>query len=911
MGLLDRRRKRKMSPGQVLVASGVRLTRQNADAVRQFITGRQEWQAHAWAYRDLIGELREGLQYQCRAVGRVAFMPAQVNPNADEPWLLDADECTLPEALRQAAVEELNRLPIDSMAWKTRLAENLAVPGEAWLHGRPDPRDPDGEVWDVRSVDEIEPSLDGGFSIHNGGNRPDEVNLDDEDLLRLWQPHPARYWQADSPLRALLDTCEDVVLIGKELRAASRSRIAANGLLLFPTGMMLQSNRRGTEAIEVDSSKFASALAEQITAPIANEGEPGAVVPVVITGDVEDLAAVRHVEIGRDDSDKLISKLDKALARLGAGMDIPAEIITGMADANHWTAWQISTETFRHHIQPLVRVVGDALAEGYLREALLSRRTDGGQPEFDPADVAQVCVWHDAGALTENPNRGDDAVRAFEHGAIGFEALRNALGFAPGDEPDDDEFVRMIAWKAGVSPDLAATVLRVQYGARLIPEGQGDTGGRQVIDAGPAQRIPAIGPGQTGGQPTGGDGVDPDDPVPDVPDDVQASARERAAEAAASLVHSLIAAGQQGRRFEVHEDLHRELLDLERVTRQRLAAECDAALRRAVERAQGRTTSRTNGAARAQYRAQIEAAPDRYPTAVLGRDVVTAALGLDEQTLLADAWEALYPRFARILGRSIVQAARITARLLGLTGNRAQQVEQRVIDDMTSRVDMAWQGVVSTLNVAAERELFDPLDLDAEPAEADGEGRDAVITEADLREALAEIGGALDEIHADDEAPYGGMTSGSTISRELAEHGGQRLGFEFHYGITPRVRTFEPHWDRHMERFPSFTDPRLDTRLHYGGRYVWVGPYFRPGDHRNCSCDYMPLWAIPEHAENVEARQARDEPQMRADRLLAEDDDRQPGGGYPTGPTTAQIDRDERDRVRALQREYITEYERT
>lgn len=889
MGVLDRARgkgKRSRSP-QVMLASGVRITRQNAETLRRYVSGRQEWQQHAWAYRDLIGELREGLQYQCRAVGRVAFMPAQLNPESDEPWLFDADECTLPPALQQAAVEELARLPLDSVMWKARLAENLAVPGEVWLHGHPDARDPDGEVWDIRSVDEVEVGMQGEFSINNGGNRPDLVDLDTDDLLRLWQPHPARYWQADSAIRALLDTCEDVVLIGKELRAASRSRIGANGILLFPDGMMLASQRRAGEQVSAGTSAFAADLTEQISAPIANEGEPGAVVPVLLTGDAEDIAAVRHIEIAREDSPSLIAKLDKALGRLGAGMDIPAEIITGLSEANHWTAWAIDTATFRHHIEPLVRIVNDALAEGYLREALLAR-----DEQFDPGLVAQVCVWHDAGNLTENPNRGADAISAYDRGAIGFAGLRDALGFADGDKPDDDEFVRMIAWKAGVAPDLAAQILGLQFGRALIPQ--------PVIEQ---PRQPEIGPGQVGDNPRpdkGGDGLDPDNPVPDPPegDDVQAAAVQRGAD----LVRTLLAASYAGREFEVREDVHRELLDLERATRHRLAAECDAAVRRAVERAHSRTVSRTNG--RADYRDRIGGERDRA-AAVLGREAVFA-LGLDEQALLADAWTALYPRFARIVGRAVTQAARLTVRLLGLDGRAAGQVEQRVVDDMTARIDPAWQTLSGRLNERAEAELFDPLDPDGDTG--GGEGRDLIITEQDMREALAEIGGQLDEAQGSDPTEaVGGLTTGATVNRELADHGGERLGFEFHYGITVH-NPFEPHQDRHMRRYPSFTDPDLDTTLQYAGRYRWVGPYFRPGDHQNCSCDFMPLWAIPEHAERVTAEVGEDRPQMRRDRLLAEDDDRQPGGGYPTGPTTAQQDRDERDRVRELQRKHITEH---
>src|SRR5208282_2047970 len=96
----------------------------------------------------------------------------------------------------------------------------------------------------------------------------------------------------------------------------------------------------------------------------------------------------------------LASQLSKEAAELRAelvgviasGLNLPKSIVLGETDANHWTAWQVSDEMFRSHIEPDVIKNCDSLSGAYLRPFLEGRGVD---PEW----VHRVIYWYDATEL--------------------------------------------------------------------------------------------------------------------------------------------------------------------------------------------------------------------------------------------------------------------------------------------------------------------------------------------------------------------------------------------------------------------------------------------------------------------------------------------------------------------------------
>lgn len=916
--------------GAVLVASGVKIEKtMNPEVLRSMASNRQEWQSLAWGYRDLIGELRFALQFRARALSRMSIYAAQIdpeNPHAEEPIPLslrnheDAEKrarVTVSAELAAAAEEELARLPLSAgYSFLGVWSENFDTAGECWLHARTDPATGD-EVWSIRSVSEV------GIGITSVTVEDEslagyarQVDLDTEELYRLWVPHPQRARFADSPLRAMIDVLEDIVLIGRELRAVARSRIASNGLMLIPRGLTKSHNTldetTATDPAEA-ASTFVANFTAGLTAPISNEGHPGAIAPMVLIGELADLEAVRHVKLDREDSPTLLDKQGKALSRMANGLDVPPEIVTGMAEVNHWTAWQIDSATARHHLEPGARIMVDSLTQAFLRRALIKRG-------FPPEEVKLIRAWYDLGGLTENPNRRQDALDAFDRLGIGPEALRDALGFAPEDAPSLEEMLLMIALKQGVEPATATALLRLH-----VREEGGDAPELESLPSGTPQALPAGEPRPTPAgapaapAPTGGV------PVAQRPPNVVASAsRPRMCSCGADLTllgtcslgmekhdalirlssaSSATFAAEEGWRYRVMLEESARLVEVDRALRSQILAAADQAMVRALEKAGSRL--RAKATARPELSARLRGVEALAVGKAVGR-TQALALNADDGHLLAGAFAALGERFVSWTLAAIETVATRVLRMLGfkIDSPEGRKVTQRLRSDMGARVDQGWERLHEQLLQRASRLVFS---LPTEDEQEDGEPVEGTVPPYIVRGALAVVGGLPETSGGLDEygrsvtgEPVGGLGNGEAVRHELEEHGGYEVGYTWVYGITTQDRRFDPHWDLEAERFAGWTDPKLATAGKYGDRYVWVGENFQPGDHVGCMCDYVPAWALPAYAEQVADRLAVPTQDMANILALAAGDD----AAGRTG-TTAQEERARWQHIQQLQSRFL------
>lgn len=909
---------RRTSP-KVMRASGARIDSSNPDAVRSLVAGRrsQQWQALAWGYRDMIGELRYGLQYRARAISRVRFYVAQIIGDDDEPIPLslrsddDAEKrgrITLPPALCAAAEEELARLPLDAGYQFTGVwSENFDVAGECYLHGFYDAWSGE-EQWKIRSVDEVEFGTDGRTvhlideTVPGGiGRRVDLSDEGGEELYRLWVPHPRRSHLADSALHAMIGTMEDICLIGREMRAVMRSRIMANGVILMPDGMTMMRNTREDGDGDEDDSPFMAEFTEAINAPIANEGDPGGTVPVVLTGSIEDIKAWRHERLEREDSEELKDKLEAALGRLGAGLDIPPEILKGMGDANHWTAWQIDSSTARHHIEPGVRLMADSLTGAMLRAALLKRG-------FPIDQVRQVRVWYDLGSLTENPNRRQDAIDARREGAIGNASFRKALGFNDGDAPTPQEVIEMVALKAGFDQATATAILRALAANDPEQPFEFPAGTEPVQPRALPQGAPPAAPVGPGNEP----GSVPSTAPPAIAASGRGSALTRiipgqvAYDGLSGTALATVPSGQKAapaeEQYRLALEESRRLTEVDRTLRDTLLAACDAAMTRALEVA----GARLRGKATADPK--LSADLRGLNVLVLGQHIGrerALALNADDDHLLREAFAQLGTLFTKWVLSAIENVVDRVLQLLGLDAeSRAgRAAAKRMRDGMGSRVDDGWARLLDGLRDRASTLLFDGEDDEDLP----GELPPGAVPPHLLRTALAIVGGLPETSGGLDEfgrsvtgEPVGGLANGDTVRREMEQHGAVELGYLWVYGITLDPRKFDPHWDLEGAKFADWSDPKLETAAVYGGKFAWVGTHFRPGDHRGCMCDYVPAYAVPAYAEQVRERLAVPTREMADLIALAESDDAAGRKG-----TTAQIMRDQHQQIQTLQARFL------
>lgn len=857
--------------GKLLRASGMRINVRSADTIRTLASARQDWQSDAWGYRDMIGELRFGLQFRSRAVSRVKYFAAQVMPEEDEPIPLDSDKgVKVPAAVIKIAQEEMARLPLSQgFGFLGVLDENFGVTGEAWLHGYM--RDGE-ETWEVHSVDEVRPGADGRVSLRPYGTAAYRtIDPEAEEMLRLWIPHPRYKILADSPMKALLNTCEEIVLAGQEMRSASRSRTATNGILLIPDTLTLLNALKNDTAL-VDDDAFMAELTAILLAPISNEGDPGQVAPAVLRGDKEDLAAVRHLKLERETSADLIDRINAGLERLARGLDIPPEIISGLGDSNHWSAWQIDASTYRYHIDPAVRIIADSLTEGFLRPAMIAR---GVAPEI----ARLVQVWYDAGNITENPNRGQDAKDAYDRGAIGFAPLRQALGFNETDAPSDEEVLRMVALRIGIDPATSGQLLQVLFNPKQSPV---EAIGKRVVDPAGPDAVPSDAPKQI----TAPGQTPPDSGAPTPPS------------AGAAALIKVLTASADPEEWSVDERSGRSLMDVDRALRDQIQHAADAALSRALEKAGARIKSK---AQKNKALATVLTNADVWHAGEAAGRQAVLALGLNEQELLADAFAALEEKFTAWVNAAIENIIVIVLRMLRVKpgSKRADRLSTRLRTQMGDRVDLGWTALLTALNGLAERKLYNPA-----PDASDQQGEFAPGTLVPIglvRGALAVVGGVApgvvdaNGVAEFDDRQVDGLGLGQDVTEVLADEGAQQLGYEWVYGVTPRNH-FLPHLDLDGRRFVDWQDAALVPPA----KFSWVGEFMRPGDHRGCACDVVPVYAIREFSQTQLDRLAEDTPSMRDVRLLAEEDD-------AAGRTrsTAQATRDQRDRILALRKQFL------
>jgi hypothetical protein len=446
-----------VTPLASLVASAKRLASKTMKRSRP-----ERWQAEAWAMYDEVGELRFVANALASAGSGARLFAAKLVPGAVEPEPYAAPDPDDPDApppdpngaTASEIVESLGGNILGRAELLRRMILHLFVPGDSFLLGLPPgvidddaPTDADvppdlgilpsagGELtlselsWHTLSTTEV--TVRGDRVVVNVGGSSVEVDDADVILVRVWRPHPNRWWQADSPVRANLPVLRELVGLTKHVSATIDSRLAGAGLLPLPQSTQVAGAAHdGQTDAEPAADAFVDALMDAMVTPIENRDAAAAVVPLVITvpDDVIGKIAPVHFHTPFDAASKELR--DEAIRRLALGLDAPPEVLLGLGSSNHWSAWQIDEATTKTHISPLLALICDALTTEYLWPALAEAGVD------NPRDWV---VWFDTDELTLRPNRTGDAVLLHDRGAISDAALRRESGFDEADAPERDD----------------------------------------------------------------------------------------------------------------------------------------------------------------------------------------------------------------------------------------------------------------------------------------------------------------------------------------------------------------------------------------------------------------------------------------------------------------------------------------
>lgn len=412
--------------------------------------GTDAWQELAWEYVRRVGELSYYVNWRSAAAGRCRLVASDVDPITRIPTG-STENAAVAEIVRDIGGDAAGQ-----SAMVARMTALLTVPGEGYFAMLV--RDPARERTAAQT--ETTPGTNGvpeagveqwftvsRDEIRKGTARPDAIEIilpdgvvhtfdpETEMLFRTWNPDLRKASEPTSPIRANLDTLNEIVRTTATIENASKSRLLGNGVMFVPQEMSLPSQTApvaepitgGSPTIPPVSAPAAQQLQDLLyeiaTTSLKDQNSMAAYLPVIASAPGEWIKNVSHLTFDSKISEMALLTREKSMQRLARGLDVSPERLLGLGGSNHWSAWQIDDSDLKVHIAPPVEVICAALTNAVLREALEELGLD---PDL-------YVIWYDATELVQDPDRADDAKDAYDRGAITAEALRRYNGFSEKD----------------------------------------------------------------------------------------------------------------------------------------------------------------------------------------------------------------------------------------------------------------------------------------------------------------------------------------------------------------------------------------------------------------------------------------------------------------------------------------------
>ena len=452
------------------------------------------WQAEVWAYYDDLAEFGYGVDWLSEMVSRVRLLAAAAPAgDGDEPSPVDLDDPDPRQdvgAAREVAgmVAELAGGTGGQAQMLGQLTVQLSVPGEGWLIG--ETRAPtEAPVWEVRSTDELRTARTGtqagvGVEVIDehasaGGMLRWRPLAPDSMVVRVWRPHPRFRHQADSPARHARGVMRELELANRRIQADYLSRLASAGVWLLPEELTFPASPQYAD----EPDPFVAEWVDTASTAIATPGTAAATVPIPLRVPAELIEPLSRgfLDFTTKQDDEVLAKRESAIKRLATSLDLPAEVLLGISDLNHWSAWVVSDNGLTQHIAPVVELICQCLTVGYLWPRLAAAGVE--RPEG-------WLVWYDPSELTVRPDRSDDAIAAYDRLELSGDALRRETGFSESDAPDAEELRRLVLLKMAADPNQATAAL-VELGllqAPAAPPAPGAGGPSGEADDQPATR---------------------------------------------------------------------------------------------------------------------------------------------------------------------------------------------------------------------------------------------------------------------------------------------------------------------------------------------------------------------------------------------------------------------------------------
>lgn len=806
------------------------------------------WQKDAWSYYDLVPEVKFAARFLGNALSRLLLYPG-IRLQDDEPPVTVRDayqhnEATRTELTEAGVTVTEAMLPVPGLTLRMveeaeaemgRLRNRrtgvagllrawgvcLTIPGDSYLVGT-DTADGD-EEWQVLSDRNVERKGADQVMIRLAPGAKQEQLAADATLIRVWRPHEAWPALADSNMRSVLDVCDELLIYSRQFRAVGKSRSSAGILCLpneldFVNGAVVDSE--GNPINPNDLTPFEASIVDSLVTPVEDDASASAVVPHLLRGPMEYLAGVRHISLDRQIDASAIQRVEHLIGRLAHGLDVPVEVLSGMADVNHWTAWQIQDSTYQAHVEPLAMLPAWALTAAYLRPMLAEGTSWTGSPLLDRLEVGI-----DPSMLVVRPNRAQDAKDAHGAQALSDDALRRYLGFSDADAPSDEELLRRYATVRGIGGQGLTREMMIEYLGAVIATPSEAAADEAAAEVPPGEQAPPPAPAEQ------------DQPTPPAEQDAAAvAARPTNLHAGAAMGRLIAGAGTVGRAAMVaaaQGNVGARLAAIDQRLRDRLQVAASAELEEALRLANQRLRNR------AKDNPELRAMVLGISAAAVGPTIAAAGqLTADEEDeVLAGAFAALADRWTAWVSQAQDDVEATLRNASAVEGEPLEQAMAEYRTDTDEDRRAGWAVLAAgLLSLARGRLRGVEADQDTE-----GEVDTTVTVQAGtVREALARAGGSVEPTRPPAQVAgrlqpgaAGGVATGPRSLGTLIRLGLATVGWEWRAGAPSHP--FPPHQALQGTRFTSWDDPALVS-----AGWPGLGHYF-PGDHRGCQCDAVPV----------------------------------------------------------------------
>jgi len=452
-------------------------------------------QDEAWIGYQRVGEIHYGFNLVANVLSRLRVYPAAIPESEEAPQGAKdaADRGRISSDLARDAEEVMRQITGPTFSQLVRsFALNINVPGECYLVRLKERTKEGNETvqWKVVSTDELVVDVNGATLRPLRGQTAKEKRLPKGTFVgRIWRSHPRYSGEPDSSLMGVADAIEELLILQRLVRSATRSRLN-NGLLFLPEGLLSARMQMAMQGLDEagnplsDEEKEAMAndpgnqlvadLMQAIVTAVSDEGDASAVAPLMVTGEGSLAEQIKHITFERGSDEWLVNRTERALERILQGIDVPKEVVTGLANVKYSNALVIDENLYKANIEPLALVLVDALTEVFLRPLLRARG-------YDEADLDRIVVWYDPSEIVTRPNQAEDASDGYDRYLVGPGAWRREHGFGDDDAPTEAELGMMLLTSGAPLPQDVQMALLQAMLPKILGQQREENMGNQPV----------------------------------------------------------------------------------------------------------------------------------------------------------------------------------------------------------------------------------------------------------------------------------------------------------------------------------------------------------------------------------------------------------------------------------------------